>query len=85
MKKIIGKLKNWWWWNAEFVIPPILFMMFVIGMIYMLLFASANSIKYNCNLEKRPSIYMAFFINTDVHDYAPEKFCADVKERMAKG
>lgn len=44
-----------------------------------------DSIQYNCKLDAKPSWHMAFWISTDVYDFAPEKFCADVRERMARG
>jgi len=84
MKKFFEKIKEWWYWNGEHIVPIMLIVLFVINFVAVLGLLQANSIKYNCNLEKRPSIYMALMINTNVHDYAPEKFCADVRERMAK-
>ena len=85
MKKFFAEVKEWWYWNSEYVTPVILIIWFFIGVVMVLGLLQANSIKYNCNLDKRPSIYMAWMIDTDVHNYAPEKFCADVRERMAKG
>lgn len=85
MKKFIADIKEWWYWNGEYVFPVVV-IAFLAGIFIALLgLLEANSIKYNCNLDKQPSIYMAWMINTDVHDYAPEKFCADIRERMAKG
>ena len=79
------KIKDWFFWNGEYVA---IFTAFVVGIAVLILglaHLSATEIKYNCQLDKRPSYEMSLLINTDVHAYAPEKFCADVRERMAKG
>ena len=44
----------------------------------------ASVIKYNCNLDKNPSLYLTMWLDTTPYAYAPEKFCADVRNRMAK-
>ena len=46
---------------------------------------SADIIKYNCNLDKKPSLHLTIMIDTTPYAYAPEKFCADLRSRMAKG
>ena len=80
-----AKIKDWFYWNGE-VVGIIAVVVTLLGLLVLgLAHLSATEIKYNCQLDKRPSYKMALLINTDVHAYAPEKFCADVRERMAKG
>ena len=80
-----AKIKDWFFWNGEVVGIIAAFVVGITVLILGLAHLSATEIKYNCQLDERPSYKMALFINTDVHSYAPEKFCADVRERMAKG
>lgn len=83
-------MRYWFEEVREFVVCVILPTIAVFALIGALLvpgigYMQSRSIKYNCHLDKAPSLHLSWMIDTDVYAYAPEKFCADVRNRMAKG
>lgn len=68
------------------ILPTILIFAGVAALVFPIMgYTTGRQIKYNCELDRAPSLHMSMMIDTDVYDYAPEKFCADVRNRMAKG
>ena len=75
-------MKDFWDWYKEEI-------MLVISLIVMLasltitvgvLFGARY--KYNCELDRRPSIHTALFIDDTSYAYNPETFCDKLKKKM---
>jgi hypothetical protein len=80
--------KSWWYWHGEvvkFILMTLVGLVTLIGGIFLgLLFASANSLKYNCDLQHRPTLYVTMMTNSDSYAYNPQGFCATLKKHMAE-
>ena len=57
----------------------------LVAVFFGVMFLEANVIKYNCNLDKRPSLHLTMWLDTTPFAYAPEKFCTDVHNRITAG
>lgn len=76
--------KDFWYWYSEPILATIGFILFIISVAYGLLLGQANVYKYNCDLERRPSLSTTFWIADETYAYDPQGFCNKLKEKMAQ-
>lgn len=75
-------LSNFWdWYSAEVIVASII-VSIALSMFLGLVFLEANKLKYNCDLDKKPSFYTALMINDKQYAFDPEGFCNKLKEKM---
>jgi hypothetical protein len=77
-------LSNFWDWYSEEVIAVSIIVSIALSMFLGLGFLEANKLKYNCDLNKRPSFYTALMINDKQYAYDPKGFCDKLKEKMGQ-
>ena len=75
-------MKDFWDWYKEEIAMIAFAILFIMGISYALLLSQANTYKYNCELDRRPSFYTSFFIASDQYAYDPKGFCDFLKKKM---
>ncbi len=80
---VIKKIRNWLYWHdwAYLIIAIITMAAFIILTAGYLV---GKGLQYNCNLDKRPSMYTSLMINDNPYAYDPEGFCTKLKEKLEK-
>lgn len=86
---MIRWIKDWWQYNDHYILGAVIAVIgIVFGAFCLVYFAggsmSATQYKYNCNLDRKPSLHTAFFIDDSIYAYDPKLFCDTLKEKMAK-
>jgi len=77
-------LSNFWDWYSEETIAILIVVSVIVGAFFGLGIFQANQYKYNCDLNKRPSIHTAIMIEDTQYAYDPKGFCDKLKEKMGQ-
>ena len=75
-------MRDFWDWHKEAIAFVTSIIVFLIGVTYLMLSMQANALKYNCELDRKPSIKTAAFIADSQYAYDPKGFCEFLKKKM---
>ena len=81
---MIYKIRRWLYWH-DWVYFIAGLVAFAISLILLIGYVTGKSLQYNCELDKRPSMYISMMIDDEPYAYDPEGFCTTLKQKMEIG